>query len=274
MWAGVGDIVGKTIAVLRRMTAFNPRFLHLPTQHAVRIAAMFLVWCILFGWHLIAPWLGCLASAVVLALAAGLLMSSGTEVAFSRRRVFVSHYLETGGLLFRLLSRRTLILITQGVKALALGLFLLVSVLRLDQTQWLLLLADVLVIAFLLTGFFSILSGEVRNELRGPMVRHWAARVNATLLWLSLVLLMFFSPQVNYSHLRWEEVLAFSAAQPAVGCNSIAVLARFAAVGEALGLWSTQHLFADLRQPAQVFTAWGRGLPCRLRSLLSPRLGL
>ena len=41
MWAGVGDIVGKTIAVLRRMTAFNPRFLHLPTQHAVRIAAMF-----------------------------------------------------------------------------------------------------------------------------------------------------------------------------------------------------------------------------------------
>ena len=218
---------------------------------------MFLVWALFLVWHLTASRMGCHASAGTLALVAALVMSSGTEVAFSRRRAFISHYLDAEGLLFRLLSRKTLTLISQGIKALLLSIFLLVSVLRLDHTQWLLLLADVPVLALFLAGFSFILEGEMRHEYRGLMARHWAARVNATLLWFGFVLLMFFSPQENYGNLRWEEVLAFSAAEPSVGCDSLAVLARLAAVGEALGLWAAQHLFADLQKPAQVLVAWG-----------------
>ena len=242
--------------VLPWMTWLNKNLWFMTMQYATRTAAMLPVWCLLFGWHLIVAELDCAKTALAMVLMAMLMMSSGAELAFSRRNAFVRHYLETGGRLFRLLSGRTLILLIQCVKAMVLGVFLLIGVLQLENTQWLLLLADVPVLALLLTGISHFLAGEVQHEYSGPMARQWATRINATFLWLGAVILMFFSPQENYVHLRWDEVLAYSANQPKVGCDALAFLTRLAAEGEALGLWSAQHLFASLRQPAQVLAAW------------------
>jgi hypothetical protein len=210
----------------------------------------------LYGWDLAAPRLDCLAAALCLVPAAGLIMLSGTEAAFFRRCAFLGRYLEAGGVLYRLLSRRILILIVQFVKSFLLGVVLLVGALGLSQSQWLLLLADVAVLIAVWLGLSSLLKGEIQEAYRGPMTRHWAARSTATLLWLGLVALMFISPQENYAGLRWEEVLAYVAAQPTVGCDDMAVLTRLAAIWQALGLWAAQHLFAGLHQPAQAAAAW------------------
>lgn len=233
-----------------------------------QMAAMALVWGALPVWSVAAGRLGCGGSAVALALAAGLMTLSGAEVAFYRRQAFVSHYLHSGGLLFRLLSRRTPMLIWQGTKALVLALLLLIGVPTYALPQWLLLLADVPVLVWLLAALSSLLRGEVQEAYLDPMTRHWAMGINAMLLWFAWVLLMYFSPQENYGSLRWEEVVAFSAAQPAVGCDALAVLARLAAVGEALALWSAQHLFVGLAEPAQVAVAWAAFLAAFGTSLL------
>jgi hypothetical protein len=210
----------------------------------------------LLGWHGSADRLGCAAAAVAVVLAAALLTLSGAEVAFYRRHAFVRHYLRPGGLLSRLLGRRTLMLIVQGTQALVLAFLLLIAALSLGAFRWLLLLADVLLLAVLLNAFSTLLADEVREPYRQPMARHWAVRTNAVLLWIAWILQTFYSPDLNYQGLRWEEVIAFSAAQPSLGCDALAVLARLGAVGQALALWGAQHLFASLREPAQVLVAW------------------
>lgn len=237
------------------MTGLRNRF-SAAVQQAKRIAALLSVWGALLGWHLTADRLGCSTAAAVLALAAGVSALAGTEVAFYRRRAFVSRYLEPRGLLFRLLGGRTLILIGQGVRSLLLAFILLIGALSFETAQWQLLLVDIFVFSALLAAFSSLLSGEVRGHYRQPIVRHWAGRTNAVLLWLAWALLMYFSPAEDFSDLRWEEVIAFSAARPAVGCDALALLARFAAVAEALAMWGAQHLFIGLKEPAQVLIAW------------------
>lgn len=225
-------------------------------EQAKPISFMLLTWGALLGWHLTADRIGCPIAAALLALTAGLLMLSGTEVAFYRRHAFVSHYLQPRGILFRLLGRRALMLIRQGIRSLLLALLLLTAALSFETAQWLLLLADVFVLSALLAAFSSLVAGEVREPYRHPMGRHWAGRVNAVLLWLALATLMYFTPRENYTDLRWEEVLAFSAAQPAVACDALELLARLAAVAEALSLWSAQHLLVGLKEPTQAIMAW------------------
>jgi hypothetical protein len=225
-------------------------------RHAIRIALMLLVWGTMLGWHLTADWLGCPVAAVLLALTAGLMALSGTEVAFYRRLAFLSHYLESQGRLFRLLGRRVLILIRQGIKSLFLAFLLLIGALSFDWPQWLLLLADVLLLTALLAAFSSLLEDEVREPYRLPMARHWAGRVNAVLLWIAWALLMYFSPQENYAGLRWEEVIAYSAHEPVVDCDALAVLTRIGAVGQALALWFAQNQFSGLQDPDHLLAAW------------------
>ncbi len=225
-------------------------------RHLGRFALLSLVWTGLLAWDLAAERLGCGAAAVAIALLAGLLMLSGTETAFYRRRALLDHYLQREGMLFRLLSRRVLILARQLFKSVLLALVLLIAVLSFDRAQWVLLAADVPLLVGLLAALAAFLDREVRSPYRGPLTRHWAVRVNAMALWLTWMLLLFFTPQENYTGLRWEEVLAYGAARPEVACDALAMLARAASVADALGLRSAEHLFADLKDQVQLLTAW------------------
>ena len=225
-------------------------------QHAIRIGLMLLVWGALLGWGLTADRLECAVTAVPIALAAGLIALVGMEVAFYRRHAFLRHYLIPEGFLFRVLGRRVLIFVRQGIKSLLLAFMLLIGVLGMDWPQWLLLLADVFMLAALLALFSSLFSGEVREPYRLPMARHWAGRINALLLWLAWALLIYYSPQENYAGLSWEQVVAHSAHESRVGCDALAVLANLGATGEALVLWFAQNQFSGLRDPDHLLTAW------------------
>lgn len=226
-------------------------------QPAIRIALMLPVWGILLGWHLTADRLGCPVAALLFALAAGLLALSGTEAAFYRRHAFLSHYLVPDGLMFRVLGRRVLILIRQGIKSLVLAFFLLIGALSFDWPQWALLLVDVLLLAALVGAFSSLFAGEVREPYRQPLARQWAGRVNALLLWVAWGLLVYFSPQENYAGLGWEDVIAHSAHESPVGCDALTLLANLGSTGEALALWFAQNQFRGIANPDHMLVAWG-----------------
>jgi hypothetical protein len=222
----------------------------------VSLGGLLVVWTGLLGWDLAAGRLPCLVAALALAAVAGLIARSGVESALVRRRAFAGQYLVPGGLLYRLLTGRVLILIRQGAQGLVLGLLLLVGALVLAPVEWGLLLADAVLFAALVAGLTRLLGRQVRVAYRQALARYWAVRLNAVLLWLAWVALMAFTPQTNYAGLRWEEVLAIAAGEPAVACDPVAVLARIGAVGSALGLWAAQHLLGGLRDPTQLLLAW------------------
>jgi hypothetical protein len=81
-------------------------------------------------------------------------------------------------------------------------------------------------------------------------------RLNALLLWLAWAGLLYQGPMANYTGMRWEEVVALSAAEPDIACDALALAARLASVTAALTLWSAQHLLGGLREPVQVLAAW------------------
>lgn len=214
------------------------------------------VWVGLLGWGSAADRLPCPIAALALASLAGLIARSGVESALVRRHAFAGQYLVPGGLLYRLLTGRVLILIRQGAQGLVLGLLLLAGALVLAPAEWGLLLADAVLFAALVAGLTRLLRRQVHVAYRQALARYWAVRLNAVLLWLAWVALMAFTPQVNYAGLRWEEVLAVAAGEPAVACDPVAVLARIGTVSSALGLWAAQHLLGGLRDPMQLLLAW------------------
>lgn len=225
-------------------------------QYAFRVVPMLLVYGALLGWHLTADRLGCAMVAVLLASVTVLLALSGIEVAFYRRYAFLRLYLVPDGILFRLLGRRILIIIRQVVKSLLLAFLLLIAALRFDWPQWLLLLADVFLVTALLAVFSSRLVGEIRQPYRDPMARHWSGRVNAALLWIAWAFLTYYSPQENYLGLRWEEVVAHSAHQTAIGCDLLSTLSALAATGEGLALWFAQNQLSGLQNPDHSLAGW------------------
>ena len=225
-------------------------------QRVARIGLTLLVWGALLGWGLTADRLECTVAAVPIALAAGLIALSGMEVAFYRRHAFLRHFLVPEGLLFRVLGRRVLILLRQGIKSLLVAFVLLIAALGFEWTQWLLLLADIALLTTLLAIFSSLFEGEVREPYRLPMARHWAGKINAVLLWLAWALLMYYTPQENYAGLSWEDVVAHSANESRVGCDALAVVANMGATGEALALWFAQNQFSGLTDPDHLLTAW------------------
>lgn len=213
------------------------------------------VWLYMFGWANLADTLGCTISACYFASLIFLLAWADTEAAFYRRHAFVFQYLERGGLLAQVLTRRALIVIWQGTKSVFVALFLVVATLRLEWSQWLLLLTDAILLGPLIALVYWLLGGEVRQVYRAAIARRWANRINSLLLWCALTLHWYYSPQPNYTGLTWEEVVAFSAAQPQASCDVVAMLARVGEVGEAYMLWGAQTLLGSL-QHEQASLVW------------------
>ncbi len=225
-------------------------------SNLIRIARMSAVWCGLLAWRWTADRLGCMGCILFILPLWGTLMLASTEIALCRRHAFISQYLSTEGILARLLRGKTLLLVWQGIKALFFTLILLVSVLLFDAEQWLVLLIDILLMTVLMGLFTGLLRGEVKSGYREPMAHHWAHWVNALLLWLVSVLVMFFSAHVDYTGMAWDEVVHYSAQSVLVACDAIAVLARIGAVGEALAWWAAQNFLVALERPMHIVVAW------------------
>jgi uncharacterized membrane protein len=220
------------------------------------LAGMGALWCALLLWRSSADRLGCTLSAVFLVLVVLLVALSATEVAFYRRHAFLAQFLQPGSILFRLLRRKSLVVLFQLVRSVLLGLVVLISALMFEPAEWLALFVDVVLMQILLLAFSELLRAQVKTPYRLPLARHWALRANAAVLWASLVLIQFFSAHEDYTGLRWEDVALFSASRLNLGCDVLAVLARLHALGEALALWAGQNLLVGLGRPAQALMAW------------------
>jgi hypothetical protein len=217
---------------------------------------MFAIWGGLFAWHWGADKLGCLASALLIIPLWVILTLAMSELALLKRHTFVTQYLRSQGVLARLLRRSTILLLRQAGKALFFSLVLIISALFFSMNQWLVLLADILLMVILVQLISRLLSNEVKPNYRAFLARYWAHWVNAIILWLTSVLVIFYSSHNNYLGMSWEQVVHVSASKMVLGCDSLAVLARFNAVSEALTWWAAQNFLNTLVQPAQVLMAW------------------
>lgn len=184
------------------------------------------------------------------------LSMAASEVALFKRYAFIAQYLTPQGVLARLLKRKTLLLLWQSTKALFFTLVLLVATVLFDMPQWLVWLGDVGVMAMLVSVFAWLLRGEVKPSWRAPLARYWAHWVNTILLWVTSVLVTFYSAHENYTGMPWKEVVHFSALSVAVACDALAVLVRINAVSEALMWWSAQNFLTSWEQPTQRLMVW------------------
>jgi hypothetical protein len=216
-----------------------------------RLLTMSIVWLLLLVWYLNAYRLGCTVALALVAVLALILAISGEEMRLVRRRVFLHECLEPTGQLYRIFSRRYLLLGLEAVKSAALAVFLLASVLSFAPRQWSLLFADVLLLGLLLPRFYGALEGQVREEYRFAMARRWSMWVSVVLLWLESLTVLFFSTSENYMGLRYQEVVGYAVSAPEVQCGALAHLGALGSAIQALGQWSAQNLmrsFNDLPQ--------------------------
>lgn len=220
------------------------------------IISLLSVWGILLLWHGTADRIGCFASALFLVPLWIVLTLAASEAALIRRYAFIAQYLRTEGLLARLLRRKIMLLLWQAVKSLFLALVLLVSSAFLDLVQWLVLLADTLLMAVLISVFSRILHKELKPGYLGFLGRHSAHWVNALLLWLCLVLVTFYTAHENYTGMSWQEAMHSSVSKVGMACDELALLGRINAAGEALMWWGAQNYLQALQSPAQLILAW------------------
>ena len=210
----------------------------------------------LLAWQGSAPHANCLASALFLLGIWVLLTLSAYEWALLRRLGFVAHYLKREGLLARWLVRRTLLMAWSAAINLPAALLLFTASLSLNRMQWLALSADVLVMALLLALMSRLFDREAAERYARPLARVWAHRINALILWATLVMLSYFTPHPDYRGLSWEPVARTAAAEIEAGCDVVATLWRLDAVGEALNWWAAQQLIGGLENAAELLVAW------------------
>lgn len=220
------------------------------------VIRMLTVWGALLLWQWSADRLACSASVLFLLPLWTVLTLAASEVALIRRYAFIAQYLRAEGQLARLLRRRIVLLLWQAAKTLTLALVLLVGAVFLDPVQWLVLLADTLLMVILIVLFSRILNRELKPGYHGFLGHHWAHWVNAPLLWLCLVLVTFHTAHENYSGMSWLEAMHSSVSNVSVACDELAFLGRINAAGEALMWWGAQNYLQGLERPAPVVTAW------------------
>jgi len=214
------------------------------TQEYRGIAFTLVTAAILVVWSRVAPSLGCVPSALLLALAWGLITLAGADFAFIRRRAFIGQYLASDALLSRLLQPGLLLLAWQALKGLVLALLLLLGTLALDGSQQALLLADALLLGLIGLWLARRLSSQLRPGVAGALLRRWAHRINAPLLWLGLMATRLAAPSAPAPAPAgdWLGAVQQAAGSVTVGCDALALLARMQAVADVSLRWAVARL--------------------------------
>lgn len=218
----------------------------------VRFGTMMIAWLSLLAWHQYAAALDCSAIAAYLAALTLLLVMSGSEYAYARRRAFLNEYLFPGSWLFHLLDGRLAILVRELLKSALLALVLLIGSLLLEPRQWSLLLADAVVLSLILPRFMAGFGDVVRDEYRYVLARRWAIWISSLLLWFESLLVMLFNPGTEYLGLRWQEVISYGTATPRLACPWLGETAHAVGLLDVLGIWAAQNASRQVQDPAQL----------------------
>lgn len=229
---------------------------HNPTPWAASIAAMAGLWLLLAAWSLYGAQLGCQAGGSLVLLLSVSILAASAEARLLRRHAFARAYLARRGRLSHWLSRYSLLALWLLIRALALALLLVATLPLLGPSQWLILLADVLMFAAVFRALRSLLRNEIRPGYLDPLARSWAHRLNALLVWVALVVSLMFGERTDLSGVGLLDAVRHSAASVELGCDALAVMGRAAAVGEGALWWAAQQLFAGLEEPTWRLFAW------------------
>jgi hypothetical protein len=136
------------------------------------------------------------------------------------------------------------------------ALLLLVGALGLSAGQRWLLLSDVLVLTLIQALVGRLFGGQIRSDIRGPLLRHWAHWLNALLLWLALPAMSLLSPKADYGGMHWDQALLAAAQQVQAGCDALAMLGRLQAAATALPGWAAENLLSHSDASEKTLTAW------------------
>jgi hypothetical protein len=215
-------------------------------QIVPRLLTMATVWGLLLLWFLVGAQAGCLVGLLFLAAMSAILALSGTEVAFYRHRAFLNEFVRPEGWLHGAVRSNIPRLIWELLKAVVLAAFLLISSLAFEPRHWSLLLAAVLLLSLLLPRLFAILDGAAREQYRWVLARRWGTWISTVALWIESLFILIYTPSQNYLGLRWQEVVAYSAAQPTPPCPMVGELSRITAMVDALGTWAIQNFWRAL----------------------------
>ncbi len=221
-----------------------------------RIALMFVFSLALAAWPWAASGMNCLASALYLVPLWIALGMASAEAAGVRRVAFITRYLEPRGRLGGLLRPGLLMLSLQTIKSLLLVLLLVTGIMALAPLQRGILAADALLLSLLSVLLRHLLAGEVRADLCAPLLRQWAHRCNAFILWIALLSAAWHVPYPDYADMAWRQVLQRSVADVQPGCDALALLGRVQAVAEAMSAWAMQNLSAETSRLEQTMPAW------------------
>jgi hypothetical protein len=212
---------------------------------ALRLAAG---WAWLLGWHVWFEGAGCPIALLFLVPVALFLLLGVTEAALLRRRAALSMYLRPDAGLYRLLRGGVLLLAWQTLKAIGLGLVLLVGAAAWGRGTWAVLAADAVLLAVLYRVAVSLVGSQARAGFAGMLARRLLMPLNAGLLLVALVLLTLHSAHPDLRGLTLVEALDSRISAVSTACDGVAILARGAATFDALGWWlaETQLTRAEL----------------------------
>jgi hypothetical protein len=222
----------------------------------MRLLTMLIVWLTLLVWVFNAYRAGCVGSAAVLALLAGVLFVAGSERSHLLRRALSTETARREGLLFRWFYNRVVITLRDLVVALLLGLVLLASALTFAPQQWSVLFADLLLLTLLIPRLARIAHDEIRAEYRYAMARQWAVWISLLLLWLEAVMMLAFYPPADYTGMRWQEVLSYNLTVPDAACGPIHAATQVFVTGQAMAIWAVQNGGRVANDPTQSIMLW------------------
>jgi hypothetical protein len=222
-----------------------------------RLLSMFGVWLLLVIWNLSARYIGDLGNLLFLIVIAVPVAMSGVEGTFYRRHAFRNEYLLAPSWLYRLVGLEPLIVGSEVVKALLLGLLLMVGTVSLTVREWSVLFLDVFVLALLMPRVPGLLHQTVNRVYLYAMSRRWAIWFSTALLWLDSVLALTLGINNDYRGLSWAEAVAYSTSVgPGVDDGSVVgLMLRVDAGVDGLASWASYELLYGVSDLAQGLAA-------------------
>jgi hypothetical protein len=225
----------------------------------MRLLTMLIVWLTLLVWAFNAHRAGCLASAAVLALLAGVLFVAGAERSHLLRRALFRETTSREGRLFRVFYNGLLITLRDLVVAVLLALVLIASALTFAPQQWSVLFADLLLLTLLIPRLARAARNEIRADYRYAMARQWAIWISLLLLWLEAMMMLAFYPPADYTGMRWQEVLTYNLTVPYAACDPVEAAAQVLVTGQAIAIWAMQNGGRVAKDPTQSVMLWVGG---------------
>ncbi|WP_457675028.1 hypothetical protein [Thiolapillus sp.] len=184
----------------------------------------------------------CRAGWVLLAAVSVFMALNMLESALMRRRALAGMYLRPDGLLARLLCRKTVLVIWQLLKAVALGLLLFMETPGWPSWLWAVLILNLVLLQPAYLGMRRWLSAQVQAGRRNIIARRLLLSLNTGILLLVLAAAQMFLPRADYSRMSWEETSRHAIRTVEVRCEHLAPLARLSALRDALTEWLIQHI--------------------------------